>query len=387
MKKYLMMAAVASMALVGCVSEESENLTQQQARKISFDIPVMGTQSRAGYDNTWMGFGEITGTEFPKSDSFDFAVFANMHDDNYTKWSDGKNFWNWTMSTDWNDIASGFDVRQFRYDETKKAFVCTSTEEYYYPNDYQLRFDAYAPHVALSSLEVQCDDDGLTITNYPSFSGPSWSAELSSCYDLMYTGITESYTAETQPTNGVPLEFKHTLSSIAVVLNIPSEGEFTYLINGVSINGTFVTTATFKENYNVQGKNAGWLTDTENSTRTEMTFSFPLPGEDPDEEGKTSYTLNGGKTALLVIPQSVPESASMTIEYTMYNNSEHHQFSKNIPLLDFKKQNNESITTWEMANRYIYIVNFVQSVRVPLKFNPTVVDWADGGSAEYTITN
>ena len=155
----------------------------------------------------------------------------------------------------------------------------------------------------------------------------------------------------------------------------------------MSINGTFVTTATFKENYNVQGQTAGWLTDAENSTSTEMTFSFPLPGEDPDEEGETYYTLNGGNTALLVIPQSVPESASMTIGYTMYNNSEHHQFNKNIPLSKFKKQNNESITTWEMANRYIYIVNFVQSVRVPLKFNPTVVDWADGGSAEYTITN
>ena len=82
MKKHLFLAAVVGMALTGCVNEESENLTQQQARKISFDTPVMGIQSRAG---------EIQGTAYPESESF--VVYAKQYTGVFTKWSEGTDFW------------------------------------------------------------------------------------------------------------------------------------------------------------------------------------------------------------------------------------------------------------------------------------------------------
>lgn len=401
MKKHLFLAVVVGMALTGCVNEESENLTQQQTRKISFDTPVMGTQTRAGesiYDsNTWYGYGEVTGTAFPKSEFFGFGIFANMHEDDYSAWNDGKNFWEWQLDTEWESLSTTFSSKVGRYDEDSDSFIIVepgyeSEEIYYYPNGYKLSFEAFAPYDVSS---VTCGNDGLTISDYTHFQTNEWQSNSNFCKDLMYTGLVADYTAEDQPETGIPLVFKHTMASIAVVLDIPTVGEFTYSISEITISGdSFITTATFKENYGVEDETPRWMT--EDATGESMTFTFydsdsfnEFP--QPDEEDGTIYTLNGGESALLMIPQDVPDDAVMTISYAMRNKlnaSEIYGFTPEIKLTDFLKENKETIEKWEMGNRYKYIVRFAQNVRVPLKFNPSIEsDWIEGGNAEYTIRN
>ena len=404
MKKHLFLAAVVGMALTGCVNEESENLTQQQARKISFDTPVMGTQTRAietvDYNSdAWRGNGEVKGTAFPKSQFWSFGIFANMHEGDYSAWNDGKNFWDWQLDTEWESLNTTFSLKAGRYDQDSDSFIIVEPgnedeEIYYYPNGYKLSFEAFAPY--LDDVEVTCGDDGLTITDYTHFTDNEWINNSSSnCIDLMYTGLVNNYTAENQPETGIPLVFKHTMASIAVVLDIPTVGEFTYSISEITISGdSFITTATFKENYGVEDETPRWMT--EDATGESMTFTFydsdsfnEFP--QPDEEDGTIYTLNGGESALLMIPQDVPDDAVMTISYAMRNKlnaSEIYGFTPEIKLTDFLKENKETIEKWEMGNRYKYIVRFAQNVRVPLKFNPSIEsDWIEGGNAEYTITD
>ncbi len=402
MKKHLFLAVVVGMALTGCVNEESENLTQQQAKKISFDTPVMGTQTRAietvDYDNdAWRGNGEVTGTAFPKSQFWGFGIFANMHEGEYTAWNDGKNFWDWQLDKEWEEVSTSFSSKVGIYDEDSNSFIIVEPghedeEIYYYPNGYKLSFEAFAPYDVSS---VTCGDDGLTITDYTHFTGNEWiNNGLYPCTDLMYTGLVNNYTSENQPVTGIPLAFKHTMASIAVVLNIPTDGEFTYSISEITISGnSFIKTATFKENYGVDGETARWMT--EEATEEAMSFTFydsdsfnEFP--QPDEEDGTIYTLNGGESALLMIPQDVPDDAVMTISYAMskLSASEIYEFTKDIKLTDFLMEDEETIETWEIGNRYRYIVNFKQNDRVPLKFSPSIAeDWKEGGDAEYTIRN
>lgn len=409
MKKHLFLAAVVGMALTGCVNEESENLTQQQAKKISFDTPVMGTQTRAiepvDYNNNaWYGDGEVIGTAFPKSESFGFGIFANMHKDDYSAWDAGKNFWDWRLDTEWENFDTDFSSKIGRYDVDSESFIIVDPADgyediYYYPNGYKLSFEAVAPYIYNDSdISVTCGDDGLTISNYTHFNETNeWLYYFDTCTDLMYTGLVANRTAENQPETGIPLEFKHTMASIAVVLDIPTGGEFTYWINEIKISSNlFIKTATFKENYGVDGETPRWLT--EEATIQSMKFIFyDSYREDelyPDEEGGTIYTLNGGETALLMIPQEVPEDAIMTVSYTMSNRETigdfdyEEYFTKKIQLTDFLKENEETIEKWEMGNRYRYIVRFAQNERKPLKFNPSIKsDWIEGGDAEYTITD
>jgi len=402
MKKHLFLAAVVGMALTGCVNEESENLTQQQAKKISFDTPVMGTQTRAietvDYNSdAWRGNGEVTGTAFPKSQFWSFGIFANMHEDDYSAWNDGKNFWDWQLDKEWEEVSTSFSSKKCYYDQDSDSFIIVEPgnedeEIYYYPNGYKLSFEAFAPY--LDDVEVTCGDDGLTITDYTHFTDDEWINNSSSnCIDLMYTGLVNNYTAENQPENGIPLVFKHTMASIAVVLNIPTDGEFTYSISKITISGnSFIKTATFKENYGVDGETARWMT--EEATKEAMSFTFydSYNGDElnPDVDGGTIYTLNGGESALLMIPQDVPADAIMTVFYTMVKESsdEYYEFEEEIKLTDFLIEGEETIEKWEMGNRYRYIVRFAQNVRVPLKFNPSIEsDWIEGGDAEYTIRN
>ena len=403
MKKYLFMAAVVGMALTGCVNEESENLTQQQTRKISFDTPVMGTQTRAietvDYDSdAWRGNGEVKGTAFPKSQFWGFGIFANMHEGDYSAWNNGKNFWDWQLDTEWESLSTTFSLKAGRYDEDSNSFIIVEPgyedeEIYYYPNGYKLSFEAFAPYDVSG---VTCGNDGLTITDYTHFTDNEWINNSSSntCKDLMYTGLVANYTAEDQPETGIPLVFKHTMASIAVVLNIPTDGELTYSISEITISGdSFIRTATFKENYGVDDETPRWMT--EDATEEAMSFTFydsesfsEFP--QPDEEGGTIYTLNGDESALLMIPQDVPDDAVMTISYAMskLSASEIYEFSTDIKLTDFLKEDEETIETWEIGNRYRYIVNFEQNERVRLKFNPSIEsDWEEGGDAEYTIRN
>lgn len=349
MKKHLFLAAVVGMALTGCVNEESENLTQQQARKISFDTPVMGIQSRAG---------EIQGTAYPESESF--VVYAKQYTGDFTQWSKGTDFWTGGL------VAS------------KEGTTWETLTDYYWPpTDYKLTFAAYSPATLPTGASASYGDDGLTVTDF----------DVTDNVDLMYSGRIIDQTSAVGE-SGVPVEFKHALSSV-VFSAIDADPNANYKITALSVSGSFIKSGTFKENLTddaVLPSTQGWS----NTSPEETMSSTPDLGEGvsvSDSGSETPITEN--ETAWLMIPQTVNDNATVTIDYTVTptTGAPYNVTDKSIKLSEFKTKESASITSWAMANRYKYIIKFGGGERVKIVFAPYIAGWTvvDGGIATYTI--
>lgn len=350
MKKHLFLAAVVGMALTGCVNEESENLTQQQARKISFDTPVMGTQTRAG---------EIQGEDYPESESF--VVYAKQYEDDFTKWSEGTDFW-----TEEGLVAS------------KEGDTWETEDDYYWPpTGYTLTFAAYSPATLPTGASASYGDDGLTVTDF----------DVTDNVDLMYSGRITNQTSAVGE-SGVSVEFKHALSSV-VFSAIDADDNASYKITALSVSGSFIKSGTFKENLTddaVSPSAQGWS----NTSAAENMSSTPDLGEGvsvSDSGSETPITEN--ETAWLMIPQTVNDNATVTIDYTVTptTGAPYKVTDKSIKLSEFKTKESASITSWAMANRYKYIIKFGGGERVKIVFAPSIAGWTevDGGKATYTI--
>lgn len=356
MKKHLFLAAVVGMALTGCVNEESENLTQQQTRKISFDTPVMGIQSRAGEIT-----GEIKGTDYPESESF--VVYAKQYAGNFTNWSNGTDFWDGGLAT------------------SKDGDTWETEDDYYWPpTGYTLTFAAYSPATLPTGASASYGIDGLTVTGF----------DVTGKVDLMYSGRIIDQTSNVGE-NGVSVVFKHALSSV-VFSAIDADDNASYKITALSVSGPFIKTGTFKENLADNGtepNNQDW---SELSTAVTMTHEPSLGtgitvAAEADPLVETPITQN--ETAWLMIPQTVDANATVTISYTVTptNGAPYNVTDKSIKLSEFKTTESASITSWAMANRYKYIIKFGGGDRVKIVFAPSIAGWTevDGGPATYTI--
>lgn len=354
MRRILLVATMASVALASCVKDESVDLTQQ-AKKLSFEAPVMGTQSRAYY-------GEIQGGDYPTEESF--AVFAKQHKGELTNWETATNFWSGALEA--------------KYDATL-GYWDTDTD-YYWPNsddNVWLSFGAYSPATVTGA---SYSNAGLTITDF------EVSGTVTTQVDLMYSGpiLNKKYT-EANDINGVDIEFKHALTSI-VFSAIDADANATYTINSIKVNGKFMKKGTFCENLtaiNATGT-AGWSTKTGNTTSTEYTLATDLT-----TAVQTSTTvITESTSALLTIPHTAAElddDATVTITYTVdpVSGAADYEATKTVKLADFKTSNNTSITEWALGTRYTYLFNFGGTSKI--YFTPTVIDWANGGTATLTI--
>ena len=143
MKKFLLLFTVASAALASCVNDESLDPTQQP-KKLGFEAPVMGTQSRAYY-------GEISGGNYPTDESF--KIFAKQHNGDLTDWESAENFW--------------VGALEAIYDNGKEYW--DTETDYYWPSsddDIKLSFGAYSPATLNDGATATYTNAGLTINNF-----------------------------------------------------------------------------------------------------------------------------------------------------------------------------------------------------------------------------
>ena len=96
-----------------------------------------------------------------------------------------------------------------------------------------------------------------------------------------------------------------------------------------------------------------------------------------------------GESALLLIPQNVPESAYVTLYYTKItnpntDNKKELSTSARIKLADFiDSSTNEKITKWDMNKRYIYRFEFGENTHI--YFQPSITPWEDQSTLIYKI--
>lgn len=370
MKKYLFLAALASVALASCVDDES-NAVVDAPQPLRFDAPMMTTQTRANV------MGEIDGIKYPTEENF--KVFC---------WNYTGNFNGLTEST---NITSYFspqgEIAKHGYSTTGTSTYWVTETVHYWPEDgHNLAFAAFSPGdftvkdatdaTDVSGITVKYDEKGLSITNFVVQDKADYQ------YDLMYTDIVKDKNKVNNGSSAVKLDFKHALSSI-VFSSQRADENVHYTIDDIEISGKFHTEGTFCQNLNGE---AGWTVDgaIPNTSKTyEPSFDkFDVPVENPAQFTK-------GTSALLMIPQSLEnKDVKVKVTYTKTTNpdtssAESLQSVREINLLDFKTAGEEYVDTWEIGKRYVYRIAFGQNKRI--YFEPSITQWEQQETMIYTI--
>ena len=381
MKKFLAFATLASVALVGCVNDEKMEMTSG-AQKISFDTPVMSTQTRANFKGE-IGDGENTPGEIAYPDNEQFVVYAKQHAGYIDAWEDDASKYFWGTDKAYITVGQTQETQNGSPAYTGKWEDVTGTE-YYWPKDnteedYKLSFAAYSPAELNTGATATYGADGLTI------SGFAVDGTVANQYDLMYSGRILNCNYTNNATNGVQIKFNHALSSV-VFAAVESDGANTYTINSIKIKGSFYTGGTFKENltdgstYTAEDiAKASWTSLTGNGVVT--TYTPVLKKTSVDTE---SAEITYGTSALLTIPQAVPADAEVTITYTVKADASHVETTNTVTkkLSDFKVGSSEPNSQWNRSNRYVYLFKFGGTAKI--FFKPVVTDWTliDAGSVE-----
>ncbi|MBP3552017.1 MAG: fimbrillin family protein [Bacteroidaceae bacterium] len=363
MKKFLAFATLASVALVGCVNDEKMEMTSG-AQKISFDNPVMSTQTRAYY-------GEIQGAEYPKETGAEesFKVFAKQHKGSLTDWENATDFWNGALEAKYDHVAGYWDTDQ----------------DYYWPNsddNVWLSFGAYSPAVLTgTNANATYLNSGLEITRF------EVEGTVSKQVDLMYSGpILNRKYSEATDVDGVDITFKHALSSI-VFSAIAPDNNAKYTIHSIKVKGNFLTKGDFSEGLSGitdTGDKAVWS----NTSATDNTEYSLATGLNLEVENTTTV-ITEKTSALLTIPHTEIELAaanpSVTIKYTVdpISGAADYEAEKTVALAEFKVAGGDPITKWERNKRYIYQFSFGGTSKI--FFKPTVSAWDDGGVATVDI--
>ena len=365
MKKFLLLYVLASVSLASCVNDESLELTQQP-KKLSFEAPVMKTQSRALY-------GEIQGADYPITESF--MVFAKQHTGDLTDWESAGNFW--------VKENAGVAALEVKYDNTE-GYWDTDTDHYWPSGDVKLSFGAYSPAVLNTGATATYKNTGLTVANF------EVNATVANQVDLMYSGpiLNKSYAVETDK-DGVDITFKHALSSV-VFSAIDADANANYTINSIKVKGKFLKKGTFCENLSWSNGNAtgtaGWISVSGNEEATGTEYALATGSN--FTVGTSSTVITEKTSALLTIPhtdQQLDEDATVTITYvvTPLSGAASYNATKTVKLADFKQPDGNPITSWEIGKRYTYQFSFGGTSKI--FFKPSVTDWADGGAATLTI--
>lgn len=325
MKKFLFFAAAASVALVSCVNDETMEMAPV-AKKVSFDTPVMNTQTRA------TKFGEIK-TTYPTNENF--VVYAVRHEGNFTAWTAGTAFMS-NVEVTYNSAKNGWG---------------NSTTDYYWPEDGdKLTFGAFSPTDVASAASYT--DKGLQLS---AFTVP---ATLATQYDLMYSDLATNKTAnETYGGyTGVPINFNHALSSVEFKIAKSSELKETATLTKIEVVG-LANTGAFDQNI---GGTAQWTGTSGSETYDVFTGS---------QEFTTAETrAHNGGADMLLLPQTLTNAAIVNITYTLNGQS----YTRPVALNELKDASSNVVSTWVMGTRYVYTISLNADV---IYFAPKPADW------------
>ena len=198
MKKTLVFAALASVALVGCT--KNVEVANNDLNEITFETPVLAPATKAD---------EITGTTFPKN--VDFAVFAWYNASELT----GTNVAAGSLYM--NDVTVSYDST--KDDTTTGTGAWKPASVYFWPKNGYLAFDAYSP----SSVAATCD--ATTGIAFSDFVAPiSYDDQIDLLYSTRVINKQSSVEEDTNDTyDGVNIPFNHALSVVRVFVKASTD--------------------------------------------------------------------------------------------------------------------------------------------------------------------
>ncbi|MDE6858124.1 MAG: fimbrillin family protein, partial [Alistipes sp.] len=326
-------AAVAGVALAGCVSNEAEVSPKAEGR-IAFAAPLVSGVTRAYV-------GEIK-NPYPTEENF--MVSAKYYDNAFDSWNNGQSY------------MSGVKVV---YSAADNAWA-PEGQDYYWPKNGSLTFFAYSPADYSSWAPAINADEKLAASAV---------AVTAANVDLLYSDLTKDQTKANYTTNtyynGVDIKFCHALSSIVFKTRLTSE------LNGTTITVNEVTLSGVSSKGDFE-----WSLDADDapvwSSQSEAAGYTAVSGAGQEVKYGDAVELEGAN-ALILLPQSLTDAVA-TVKYTIQNDGgEAIEQTTTVALADLKYGSQES-AEWLPGKRYIYTVNFGLDRIV---FAPQVKDWED----------
>ena len=345
MKKFFLFAAMAGVALTGCVKTESEVAVKSDSNRIVFDSPVVSSVTRALID----------GTEYP--DNVPFSVYAQYK--------------NATTSEDllyMNNVTTEYVTST----PGTKQESWVPVGNYYWPKQGTLSFAAYSPTAAQDAFTsvAWTDDAGFTFTGFNAVTNN----DATKLYDLMYSDYVadqeQSDEADYEKYYGIQLTFRHALS--ALVFKAKTEEDYgadavikitnIEVLNPVGSGDLSVTNGT--------GSRANWTAgaDVASMAVTGVTGATQLTNTEVPQGNE-----------MLMVPQTFDRDVKVKITYTMQmaTSAAPVTHTYEVALNTLNESDGASSTThdgWDASRRYTY--NIIIGLD-KIYFAPTVEDWTD----------
>lgn len=338
MKKTLVFAALASVALVGCT--KNVEVANNDLNEITFETPVLAPATKAD---------EITGTTFP--DTVDFAVFA-WYSATKIKETDAAG------SLYMKDVTVNYDSTKDDTTDGKGAWKPASV--YFWPKNGYLAFDAYSP----SSVAATCDaTKGIAFSDF--VASTSYDDQIDLLYSTRVINKQASVEHNNDTYDGVNIPFNHALSVVRVFVKASTDTDANLIkvksvkFMNIKNQGDFSQAKWTPEGDDVNlviGEAANATSSTAISTAEEQ------------------YGNNH-----IVLPQKFTgDSAVLEIRYYILGQGDVEPLEQvatlNLASQSAAKGTETHTGSWLMGKRYNYHITFGLN---EIYFAPSITDWVD----------
>ncbi len=338
MKKTLVFAALASVALVGCT--KNVEVANNDLNEITFETPVLAPATKAD---------EIKGTTFPET--VDFAVFAWYNASELT----GTNVAAGSLYM--NDVRVSYDST--KDDTTTGAGAWKPASVYFWPKNGFLAFDAYSP----SSVTATCDaTTGIAFSDF--VASTSYDDQIDLLYSNRVINKQSSVEHNNDTYDGVNIPFNHALSVVRVFVKASTATD----ANLIKVKSVKFMNIKNKGDFS----QAAWtpeedIVDLVIGDAADSTSSFDI------STAEKQYGNNH-----IVLPQVFTgDSAVLEIRYYILGQGgvEPLEQVATLKLASQSAEGAENHTgSWLMGKRYNYHITFGLN---EIYFAPSITDWVD----------
>ena len=376
MKKFFILAATAFVAIAACSKNEADTAAYEQSRVINFNT-VANKATKAPISGTTYSYN------LPS-----FGVFA---------WYLASGNWDTTAANSsavaymgtLSESVLGTPV-EVAWNETKNIWAPSST--YYWPLEGKLTFIAYSPKNAATATFSNAGV--LTLTGF------TVNTTVASQVDLLYSAIAadktqnESYYVDTangknsetaEEDKGGNIVFKHALSQIifkAKTADDVYDAGLSFKVDAITVNA-----ATTADNMTVTNPTEAQLasaitTWTNPKTKGDFAVSTTaFPAASNTYLTKTLSDAIGDPLLMIPVTAFAGTDPTVTVTYTLYRRSDNVDLGSKTVTIHFDDID-DVVTNWQAGKKYVY--NLTIDLQ-KIYFNPSIVDWADGGSQDVDV--
>ena len=337
MKKTLVFAALASVALVGCT--KNVEVANNDLNEITFDTPVLAPATKAD---------EIKGTTFPTS--VDFAVFAWYSANQITETDAAGSLY-------MKDVTVNYDST--KNDDTDGAGAWKPASVYFWPKNGYLAFDAYSP----SSVTATCDaTTGIAFSDF--VASTSYDDQI----DLLYSTRVINKKSSVEETNntydGVNIPFNHALSVVRVFVKASTATD----ANLIKVKSVKFMNIKNKGNFS----QAVWTPE-----ETDVNLVIGDAADSTSSFAISTAEKQYGKNHIVLPQVFTGDSAVLEIKYDILGQGGVEPLEQ-VAKLNLASQSavgaENHTGSWLMGKRYNYHITFGLN---EIYFAPSITDWVD----------